>query len=158
MTEQNSEEKALNRVYELAYLVSPNIAEDKLAEQVSSIKALLEKHGAFVISEEYPKFRQLAYNMVKPMGGKNEKYSNAYFGWVKFEVSVEGALSIKDELKKMSQLVRLLIVKTERETKYPAKTAFWKDMPKREVKAEPKTGPSMSEAEIDKTIEELVVE
>src|SRR6185503_4255804 len=161
MTEERSaEEKAPQRAYELAYLVSPNTAEDKVAETVSSLKTLIEKRGAFVLSDEFPKFRQLAYTLIKPLGGKNEKYTNAYFGWIKFEAGADSLAALKADLEHEQILVRFLLVKVDRESKFPSKPAFWrKESPKRETpKPEAKTGPAMSEAEIDKTIEELVVE
>ena len=153
------EEKGPPRAYELAYLVSPNVPEDKVAEVVSRIKAVLEKQGVFILSDEFPKFRQLAYTLVKPLGGRNEKYTNAYFGWVKFEVFAANLEAIKTDIEREAQLVRFLIVKTEKESKFAAKAGFWrKDTVKRETpKIEVKV-PSMTEAEMDKTIEALIVE
>ncbi len=160
MTEGNEEDKAPVRVYELAFLVSPTISEEKVAEQATRIRAIVEKKGAYILSEEFPKFRQLSYVLTKPLGGKNEKYSSAYFGWVKFESGSDTLADIKTDVEHEGGIVRFLIVKTDREAKFPAKPAFWrKDAPKRETqKPEGKTTPTMTEAEIDKTIEELVVE
>ena len=154
-----NEEKGPSRAYELAYLISPNVPEDKVAEVVSRIKAALEKQGVFILSDEFPKFRQLSYTLVKPLGGKNEKYTSAYLGWVKFEAAASTLEAIKTEIEGETQLIRFLIVKTEKEGKFSNKPAFWrKDAPKREApKAEAKV-PSMTEAEMDKTIEALIVE
>src|ERR1043165_9866699 len=102
-------EKLPSRVYELAYLISPTIGEDKIAESVSRIKALLEKHGAFVLSDEFPRFRQLSYTLVKPIGGKNEKYASAYFGWVKFETEGKKLEELEADLARESHIVRFLL-------------------------------------------------
>lgn len=157
-TEPVAEEKELSRVYEVAYLVAPNVPEDKVAEEVTSIKSLLETNGAFVLSDEFPRFRQLAYTLAKSLGGKNAKFSNAYFGWVKFEAGAAKLQDIKEGLSREANLVRFLVVKVDRESRRPMRAPVWRG---REVKHEaPKTekAPAVSEAELDKTIEELLVE
>lgn len=156
------QEKPITHVYEVGYLVAPTISEDKVSEVVTAIKTLLETHGCFVISDEFPKFRQLAYALTKPLGGKNEKYTSAYFGWIKFEATASALSLFRAELEREMRLVRFLIVKTEREVRVSTRTFF---KPRSPVKREPiKTterpirGTGMTEAELDKQIEELVVE
>ncbi len=160
-SESVTEEKIPGKVYEVAYLVSPNIPEEKVGEVVSRIKGVLEKSGSFVLFDEFPRFKQLAYTLVKPLGGKNEKYSTAFFGWIKFEGSTSALVSLEADLIRDTDIVRFLIVKTERERKISARAPTWRrEAPKREavVKPEEKKVPSMSEAELDKTIEELIAE
>jgi ribosomal protein S6 len=154
------EEKEAARLYELAYLVSPTVSEDKLNEVVGRIKAVFEKQGIFVTFEEFPKFRQLAYTLIKPLGGKNEKYANAYFGWMKFETAGASLTGVKVSLEKEADIIRFLLVKVGRDQKTSMRAPLWRrDAPKREtVKTETPKGPAMSEAEIEKTIEELIVE
>lgn len=154
---ENSEEKAALRVYELAYLLSPNVGEDKLGETVSRIKSVLEKRGAFLISDEFPRFRQLAYTMIKPLGGRNEKFTSAYFGWIKFEIVPAAEADLKADFKQEGAIVRFLIVKTEREAQPPPRAFVRRETVKREAAKTEGKG-TMTEAEIDKTIEELLVE
>ena len=158
-----SEEKKENRIYEIGYLLTPNIPEEKLGEEVSRMKATLEKREAFVISDEFPKMRVLAYVIEKSAAGKNEKYQNAYFGHIKFETNPEVALLIKADFEADRNLIRFLMIKTVREVPV-AKFSF----SRRESAPDEKKGdkpaeklvsrPSMSEAELDKTIAELIVE
>ncbi|OHA18748.1 MAG: 30S ribosomal protein S6 [Candidatus Taylorbacteria bacterium RIFCSPHIGHO2_01_FULL_46_22b] len=157
VSEQNTEEKGQTRVYEVAYLVSPHVAEDKIAEVVSHIKQALEQRGAFVISDEYPKFRPLAYTVVRQHEGKNEKYQTAYFGWVKFELGASTLADLKKTLEQENRLIRFLIVKVDRETKLSVRPQFWRKETVHKETPKP-DAPKMTEAEIDKTIEELVVE
>ncbi len=131
---ETAEEKVSARLYELAYLVSPHVSEEKLNETVGRVKGLFEKNGIIVSFEDFPKFRQLAYALVKPLGGKNEKYTNAYFGWMKFEATSEALSSVKMALEKDLDIVRFLIVKVGRDQKTSMRAPLWRrDAPKRET-------------------------
>ena len=102
--------KAETRVYEVGYLLVPSIVESDVPREVTALHDILDKEGVSLISEEFPKFRPLAYEMRKHVGGAWENYGNAYFGWVKFEGSGEQAKRIDDELRRGSSLLRYLSV------------------------------------------------
>ena len=70
-----------NKVYEVGYLLLPNIEEVKISGKVSEIKDIVEKNKGSFISEGAPEIKNLTYTMVKSVSGKNQKYTNAYFGW-----------------------------------------------------------------------------
>ena len=155
------QEIELMQVYELGFHIVPTIAEEKVANVFGDIKSLLEKNGAVFISEEYPKMRPLAYTMFKNEAGKNEKFNFAYFGWVKYELSKEVAAEVKEVLEKNKEVLRFLVLKTVRENtlyghKLSKKEGEKADVPV--VGAIPEEIIIASEEEIDKTIEELVVE
>lgn len=160
MSDSIAEEKIPTKAYELAYLVSPNVSEEKLGEVVIRLKNILETQGVFVTFDEFPKFRQLAYVLEKPLSGKNEKYTSAYFGWMRFEANASAPIEIKAGFDKDADVVRFLIVKIDRDYKTSVHTPpRRREMPKRDVaKKEADKGPSMTEAEIDRTIEELIAE
>ncbi len=155
------QEIELMQVYELGFHIVPTIAEEKVANVFGDIKSLLEKNGAVFISEEYPKMRPLAYTMLKNEAGKNEKFNFAYFGWVKYELSKEAAAEVKKELESNKEILRFLVLKTIRENTLYGHKLSKKEGEKTET---PKDGVNTeevaiaSEEEIDKTIEELVVE
>src|SRR3989338_6813909 len=88
-----AEEKAEGKIYEIGYHIVPSVPEEKLGAEVSSLKDILEKGKATIISEEVPKLRTLAYEMRKESAGKYSKYNSAYFGWIKFEAEPIEALS-----------------------------------------------------------------
>ena len=147
-------------VYELGLLLVPTIAEENVATVFGDIKSVLEKNGAVFVSEDYPKMRALAYSMTKTEVGKNEKYNFAYFGWVKYELTTDKTEIVKEEIEKNKNILRFLIVKTVREN-----TLYSHKLNKKEAeKKEEKEGvpavevAPISEEELNKTIDELVVE
>lgn len=156
--EENKELKD-RQVYELGYHLVGTLAETEVAEKVDSLHALLAEKGATVISEAAPVLRQLAYDIIKKVETKSFKFSRAYFGWVKFELDREAALELKKKVEAMSDVLRFLLIKTVREnTLYTPKIPTFKKENGREEK-ETKTEESteISEAEIDKSIDELLV-
>jgi len=102
------------RVYEVGFLVIPTVTEEELPREVTALKDVLDKEKATVISEEFPKFRALAYPMQKRISGAIQSYANAYFGWVKFEAAPESALTIEQAFKKSDKVLRYILIKTVR--------------------------------------------
>jgi len=146
-------------VYEVGYLLSSGIPEEKLADEVNSIKSLIETNGGVFVSDEFPKLRALAYTMTKVVGTRREKHTHGYFGWIKFEMNTEGVAKVKETLDVNVSIIRYLLVKTVRENTMSVIKPLKKegdDMIKMPVKEESKE--PVSEAEIDKSIEELVIE
>jgi len=166
-TIQESEEIADEpTVYELGYHLLPIIAEENLQSEVATIKSIVEKNNGTLITEEAPKLVQLAYTIFRGEGGKNKKFDSAYFGWMKFEMEPGNLQTTKEALDEYKQLLRYLLIKTVREsTLAPKKLIFEK--PKITLpppvklkpvvkKEEPKQ--TISDEELDRTIEELVAE
>lgn len=157
-------EESESQVYELGYHIVSSVGEENLAAETSNIKELIEKAGGIFVSEDYPKSVKLAYEISKSMEGKNQKFDNAYFGWIKFEIKKEDVMKIKEGLDGNANILRFIIIKTVREsTTAPKITAFDKKakiLPKKtkalSVRKEEKKE-IISEEELDKTIEELVV-
>lgn len=147
------------KVYEVGYLLLPTIPEEHLGGEVDSIKSLIEKHEGAFITEDFPKLRPLAYTMKKANAGQNMKFDKAYFGWVKFEMNPGAIPVITRELEKNPNILRSMVINTVREnTMYTQKAIF---RPTTEAQGENKDEEpkeKMSEEEIDKTIENLVVE
>lgn len=151
------------RIYEVGFLLAPSLTEEKVSEAVASLKSVLQDSA--VIAEEHPKLRQLAYTIEKAWQGRNYKYDSAYFGWIKFEAPATILPILTEYLDKEENVVRYLLTKTVREsTLVPSKLihAIRTDDGKepKEVKREKVevVGPKMTTEELDKTIEELVVE
>ncbi len=162
MTEEMMvEENASPRVYEVGYLLLPSIPEEHIPENVSRLEALVAKHGGSKIADGKPELRTLAYEMEKAVGTRNEHFTSAYFGWMKFEVDPEGVLALKSELDKDVYILRFILIKTARDAHIPPKPREMKS----EIAAEAPDAPVVaatpavfSQEEIDKSIEELVVE
>jgi ribosomal protein S6 len=148
------------KVYEIGYLLIPTIAEEQLAGEVQTIKSLIEKHEGVFITEDFPKLRPLAYQMKKTTGGTNAKYNQAYFGWVKFEVNANAVPLITKDIDRNTSILRYMIINTVREnTMYTQKAAYKpSEAGTGDAVAPEEAKEKMSEEEIDKTIENLVVE
>ena len=60
--EDNTNEEVESRldVYEVGYLLVPTIAEENVGGEVTTLKDNLSSNGASFISEEFPKFIDLA--------------------------------------------------------------------------------------------------
>jgi ribosomal protein S6 len=150
----------------LGYHVVSSIPEEKLPAEVTAIKDLLEANGAVFISEEFPKLKPLAYKMTKVVGARHLKFDTAYFGWFKFEIAPDVIDTIKKTLERNDNVIRFILVKTVREStlsviKAPTyRTEEKKPIPGlgKDSKKDESVKSPMSEAELEKTIEQLIVE
>lgn len=147
-------------VYEVGYLLVPTLSEEEAPREVTVIKDILEKEKAGVISEEFPKFRALAYAIRTRIDEKYQTFNNAYFGWIKFEATKDSIKSIKDALKHNLRIFRFLLIKTVREQTMvlsrPPRGEFQK-VRKEAPKQAPPSVP-ISEAELDKSLEKIIAE
>lgn len=159
MNETNSEND--NLVYEVGFHLLPTVDESNVLAEASNIKSLIEANGGVILSDEAPKLLVLAYDISKSINSKGQKFSKAYFGWVKFEAEPAKVALIKNKVENMPSVLRSLIVKTVREnTMHTPKIPMFK---KENNKIEEKGGeisekPKATEAEIDKSIDELVID
>lgn len=147
------------QVYEVGFHIAPFVGEENVAHEVSVIKNALDTIKAEVISEDFPRLRVLAYPITKVIKGDKKISTEAYFGWIKFEVAVDAIDGFKKTMETIDNVIRFLITKTVREdTLYGAKFVRDKEI-KRERKEEEKNEPkeAINEVELDKTIESLVV-
>jgi ribosomal protein S6 len=150
-----------NRVYELAYHVVPTLSEDKVMDEVTKLKALFEGQGGVFISEEAPKFMDLQYEMRVTINNKNERFVNSYFGWMKYEVSPEGAVFVNESLKRSETIFRYIVLKTVKENTIASKKpVVRREAPKAEGAVEEVSVEAVApEVEgVDKEIEALVTE
>lgn len=114
--ENNKEDLELNeKVYEIGYLLVPSLTEEEATEFYSSFKGLISNHNGEFISDEIPKMIDLSYTIIKKIKNKNTKFNNAYFSWVKFQMSTGEILKFKKELDLEEKIIRFLIIKTVRE-------------------------------------------
>lgn len=163
------------RLYELGYHVIPTVAEEAVAEEVVRVRDVVESHTGTITTDEMPAMRELAYPITKVFANKRKQFESAYFGWMGFMATPKGVIAIKESLDANESILRFIIVKTTQTKEAPdssKKMAFIKK--EDEVKTEkaqkekvaPKTKISpvkeekkeISEAELDKTIEDLIVE
>ncbi|MDD5318369.1 MAG: 30S ribosomal protein S6 [Candidatus Pacebacteria bacterium] len=156
-----------SRVYELAFHLVPTLPEESVAVEFSNIKSLIEKAKGHFISEDFPKMRVLAYSISKKIKAANHTFDRAYFGWIKFEASPEVVEILKKQLDLSDVVLRYLTIKTVKENTLYTQRTYKGPVTKKpddassevanEAVSPDKAVPSMSEAEIDKTIDSLVI-
>lgn len=155
-----TEEKNERLVYEISYHLIPTIDEAEVPAKASEIKSLVESQNGIIISEELPKPMVLAYEISKSVGGKKHDFNRAYFGWLKFEAEPDRIGAIKTKIENLEEVLRFLMIKTVRENimHTPRIPMFRKENAPKEEKAEGEADkPKASEAEMDKSIDELLV-
>jgi ribosomal protein S6 len=152
------------RIYEASYLLLPFITEEDIPKEVSRVKDAVSVSGGTVFSEEEPKLIKLAYPMSKIIANKNTQFDNAYFGWVKFESEPESMAKVKKALENNENVLRFLILKTTKESVSVRKPFSFAvkskpiSTPGQKEEAKSEASQEINEAELDKTIEDLVIE
>jgi len=140
------------KVYEIGYLIVPSVPEEKIAEEINTIKDILNKHKAELIADETASLRPLAYTMIKKIGTANRRFDSAYFGWIKFEAEPVEVKLIEKEVKEVESVLRLLLINTVREHALLSS--------KLNLETLEKKGPVSTEdldKSIDKTVSDLTV-
>jgi ribosomal protein S6 len=154
----NIKEKDGSEVYEVGYLLVPTISEENVPEKYGNLKELVVSLSGEVISDEMPRMMALAYPMAKVISNVRNKFTNAYFGWIKFTIGREQITEIKKKLDLDPNIVRFLILKTVRENTIAGKRFMRTDVhrrPRVEKKEEGEAAP-INKEEIDKEIDALV--
>ena len=97
--------------YELAFHVLPTVAEGEVSGAFESLKAHITKSGGEFFDEEAPQRIDLAYDIEKPIDGKNRRFHSAYFGWVRFRLEGGKLPHLVEEIDLMQELLRTLVIK-----------------------------------------------
>ncbi len=146
-------------VYELGYHLVPAVGDEGTAAAVDAIKKLLG--DVEVIAEGAPAKMALAYTIERATQGKREKFTESYFGWVKFATERDTIPPIEQKLRGMDTILRYILINTVREDtmQQPRRAVFASDRLegetiKRAPRAEEKGG-EVSEADLEKSIEAL---
>ena len=165
---QGEAEEAAELVrYELGYHLVPLVHEDSLPAEVGQIREVIEQAGGISTADQFPAARPLSYGMSRMVGGKRETFTQSYFGWMQFELPAGAIEEVKHSLGMNDHILRLIIVRTKREIPIVTRTTSIVQ-PAEEVPmgdAEPVVArtteplePTLSDEELDKTIEELVID
>lgn len=144
-----TEQETDSKVYELGFHFVPTIAEDDVAVQFSHLKSMIEKRGGEFISEDFPKMIPLAYEISKTVKAQKKRYTDAYFGWVKFSLTADQIGDLEKEVKAFEPILRYLVISTVKES-----TLLEKKEDKKE-RGDETAEAVVDEAQLDKKIEEL---
>jgi len=153
------------KIYELGYLLVPYLPVEEVGKNVESlIKDKIEAMGGEVTSALDPVMTRLAYLITKIINNKHTKFSDAYFGALRFKLAPDKVKKLEANWKKDENLVRFLLITLPKgsENIVAPKRAFARRedkpfeieriMPEKE---EEKT--ALSAEELDKEIDKLVV-
>ncbi len=148
-------------VYEVGFHVVPTVGDEGVMAVVEKVRALLS--DAEIISEHAPQKMTLAYTIERSNVGKREKYTEAYFGFIKFALEREAIPAFENALRADRDVLRFLLIETVREeiATAPRRVVFSSDRLEGETIKKP-TAPTeektseVSEEELDKSLDALV--
>ncbi|MEK7228208.1 MAG: 30S ribosomal protein S6 [Patescibacteria group bacterium] len=138
------------RLYELGFILVPTIPELEVSQKVDALKSLIKKEDGVVATEGVPEYIDLAYTIERTIGSKKNKYSQGYFGWVKFETTPESLEALKKALDIEEMLVRYLLIKTD-----AANTITFKK-PKIEAKRGDATSIDDADLASDESVDDII--
>ncbi|MBI2047960.1 MAG: 30S ribosomal protein S6 [Parcubacteria group bacterium] len=161
--EAHTNEESEPQLYELGYHFLPTLTEETLPEEVGKLKDRIEKHGGIVVTDQMPRVLTLAYSISKVINEKRKYFDTALFAWIKFRMTPANVLEFEKELRHNKNILRFIVTKTTQEKAVSLKKMVFlkeKRAPRLKRPLEKKKEPTkvLSEAELDKTIEELIVE
>jgi len=159
-----------SKVYEISYLLVPSLPAEKVGAEVSALMGVLAANSAEVIDQEAPSLTPLSYEMRKSLtGGKSQRFTDAYFGWIKFTCVPASIEAVKKAFDVNPNMLRNLVISTIREKTYLGKRTKaegrMEDRTPRVAVAQPVAVPGeavaavMSDAQIaqvDKSIDDMV--
>ena len=157
-TSEKKDESSL-KIYEIGYHLVPLLAEEQLPAEVGNLKGSIESKGGLFISEEFPKLRPLAYEIPMTVDGKKHHFEQAYFGWVKFEVSPDSINDINRAFEKNAHILRHILIETVRESTMSfIKPAYKKDEDKEGEVEVKEVITKEDEEKISQSIDSLIAE
>ena len=149
-------------VYEVGFHVVPTVQETEVAAVAARLHAALLKAEGKIIEEIPPKKIQFAYRIERSVAGKREKYTEGYFGSIKFEAPREAIKPFEEMLRADHEILRFLLVHTTRESiVITPRAVFSSDRLEGETIAKPtvvteEKHAEVSDEELNKSIDALV--
>ena len=119
------------RCYEVGYLLSPAVRDENLTSALAKIQDTITAAGGTIIAEGEPEFIDLAYEMTRVIENKNIRFTQAYFGWIKFTLEPKQIVEINAVLETNIDIIRFLVLKTVEENTIIAKNPLSKILKKR---------------------------
>lgn len=162
--EETSADERVSRIYEAGYHILPTVAEDQVEKVVGEIRSLIERSGGSFIAEGAPVLTKLAYDMEIRVGDAYQSHDRGYFGWLKFEASVDVARSLDEALKTNTSILRHIVFKTVREeTRARMKAPTLREVKRTDtikstVRREEAAAAPVSEADLEKALQDITEE
>lgn len=163
------------KIYEIGYLLVPYLPVEEVAKTVEkSIKAKILASGGLpaqageVTSELDPVMTRLAYVITMVINNKHTKFSDGYFGALRFKATPAFVATFEKELAKDDMIIRSLLVSlpkgaemivAPRRTSAPRSQTSREDQPfeiERIMPAKEEEKEALTTEELDKEIDKLV--
>jgi len=159
---EGGEERASKKnLREVAFHVLPTLEEGAVGAVVERTRALIEKDGGSVSLVETPKRMTLAYPIERSTPGKHEKYSESYFGYIRFSAEPQVVAALQTALQADEEVLRFLVTEAIEIEERALRAVFASDRLegetiKKPVSSTEETHAKVSDEELDKSIEALV--
>ena len=99
--------------FEVVLLLNPELATNKLNDEITKFKSNLETHSAKIINEENWGLRDLSYSI--------NKFKKAFYSFFQIETSGSIVKEINKELNQSENLIRYIFIKVKNHNELPTK-------------------------------------
>ena len=99
--------------FEAVLIFSPELATNKLNDEIDNFKSKLENHAAKIINEENWGLRDLSYSI--------NKFNKAFYRFFQIETSSSIVKEINNELNQSENLLRYIFIKVKNHQELPTK-------------------------------------
>ena len=99
--------------FEVVLIFNPELATNKLDDEINKFKLNLEEHSAKIIDEENWGLRDLSYSI--------NKFKKAFYRFFQIETSGSIVKEINKELNQSENLIRYIFIKVKHHQKLPTK-------------------------------------
>ena len=99
--------------FEVVLLLNPELATNKLNDEINKFKSNLDEHSAKIINEENWGLRDLSYNI--------NKFKKAFYRFFQIETSGSLVKEINKELNQSENLIRYIFIKVKNHQELPTK-------------------------------------
>ena len=104
--------------FEVVLLLNPDLATNKLDDEINKFKSSLQAHSAKIVNEENWGLRDLSYNI--------NKFKKAFYRFFQIETSGSIVKEINKELNQSENLLRYMFIKVKEHQELPTKLNYEK--------------------------------
>ena len=99
--------------FEVVLIFNPELATNKLNDEINKFKSNLEAHSAKIVNEENWGLRDLSYTI--------NKYKKAFYSYFQLETSGSIVKEISKDLNQSENLIRYIFIKVKNHQELPTK-------------------------------------
>ncbi len=140
----------VRKVYELTYIINPNLSEREVAVQSDKVRSFINGLGGEMKSEKLNEKRKLAYPI--------KKQSFGFYATAEFSLEPEKISELEKQIKLEQRVIRHLIIVKERMIPMAARSLRLKKVVPAPKPAQETRVEKVKIEEIDKKLEEILEE